>query len=56
MMQATPAKERVKRWTNKDLRLFEDAVIALGEGRAQEAKDQVRIFQLSGNNSFHFAE
>ena len=40
-MQATPAKERVKRWTKKELKLFEDAFISLGEGRVQEARSLV---------------
>ncbi|KAK9835518.1 hypothetical protein WJX74_002180 [Apatococcus lobatus] len=35
--EATPAKERVKRWTKKELKSFEDSFIGLGEGRTRDA-------------------
>lgn len=42
-LQASPAKERVKRWTKKELKSFEDSFIALGQGRTQDAMDAVRL-------------
>ncbi len=42
-LQATPAKERVKRWTKKELKMFEESFVSLGHSRTREAMEMVRF-------------